>query len=101
MAESVGLEKTRREEPVASSLLGSNHYCNGGKPEPAHGGAITTPAALTRTTPVSSTQYAVVPVEFNVTGVALTEKPVSPDTPQAAGTPAVKDRVPLGVNVNV
>jgi hypothetical protein len=78
-----------------------SYYCNGGKPEPAHGGAITTPAAFTRTTPVSSTQYAVVPVEFNVTGVALTENPVSPDTPQAAGTPAVSDRVPLGVNVNV
>src|SRR5579862_5735925 len=57
------------------------------------------PAAFTRTSPVSSTQYAVVPVEFNVTGVALTEKPVLPDTPQAAGTPAVKESVPLGVNV--
>lgn len=31
--------------------------------------------------------------------VALTEKPVLPDTPQAAGTPAVSERVPLGVNV--
>jgi hypothetical protein len=100
MARSFG-QKSRREEAVASSLLGPNYYCNGGKPEPAHGGAITTPAAFTRTTPVSSTQYAVVPVEFNVTGVALTEKPVSPDTPQAAGTPAVSERVPLGVNVNV
>ena len=84
------VQKNKREEALASSLLVLHHYCNGGKPEPAQGGAITTPAAFTRTTPVSSTQYAVVPVEFNVTGVALTENPVSPKTPHAAGTPAVK-----------
>jgi len=41
-----------------------------------------------------------VPVEFNVTGVALTKNPVSPDTPHADGTPAVRDTVPLGMNVN-
>jgi hypothetical protein len=85
---------------VASSPFSLNYYCNGGKPEPAHGGAITMPAAFTRTTPLSSTQHEVVPVEFNVTGVALTKNPVSPDTPHADGTPAVRDTVPLGVNVN-
>ena len=35
-------------------------------------------AESTRMTPVSSMQYAAVPV-FNVTGPALTEKPVSPE----------------------
>jgi len=74
-------------------------YCNGGKPEAEHGGPIRAPAALTRTTPVSSTQYAVVPVEFRVTGVALTENPVSPEKPQADGTPAVNATVPFGVTM--
>jgi hypothetical protein len=41
-------------------------------------------------------QYAAVPV-FNVIGPVLTENPVSPEAPQAAGTPAVNCNTPLGV----
>ena len=46
-------------------------------------------AESTRMTPVSSMQYAAVPVD-NVTGPALTENPVQPEAGQAAGMPAVK-----------
>jgi hypothetical protein len=47
-------------------------------------------------TPVSSMQYDAVPVD-GVSGPVLTEKPVSPETPQATGTPAVNCLTPLGV----
>ena len=79
-----------------------NIYCNGGKPDVAHGAAGPAPppaaAELTRITPVSSMQYAAVPV-FKVIGPVLTENPVSPEAPQAAGTPAVSCSTPLGVYV--
>jgi hypothetical protein len=45
------------EEEVADFLpCYPERYCNGGKPEVEQGAGITTPAAFTRTTPVSSTQ---------------------------------------------
>src|SRR5580704_3306738 len=77
------------------------HYCSGGLPEPEHGfrSSPTVPAESTRTTPDSSMQYAAVPVESE-TGAAVTEKPVSPEPPQAAGMPAVRAAIPLLANVN-
>jgi len=74
----------------------SRHYCNGGLPEAEHGfiASSTVAAESTRTTPVSSIQYAAVPV-FNVTGPALTENPVKPEVAQPAGTPVVSCTTPL------
>jgi hypothetical protein len=40
-----------------------------------------------------------VPVD-NETGAAVTENPVSPEPPQAAGIPAVRAGTPLFKNVN-
>jgi hypothetical protein len=44
-------------------------------------------------------QYAAVPVD-NEIGAAVTEKPVSPEAPQAAGIPVVSAAIPLLANVN-
>ncbi len=74
-------------------------YCNGGNFEVAQGAGgpagPPTAAESTRMTPVSSMQYDAVPVD-GVTGPALTENPVKPETPQATGTPAVSCSTPLG-----
>ncbi len=90
--------KKRREKAYdfLPSISYPRHYCNGGLPEPAHG-FIASPAVAaesTRRTPVSSMQYAAVPV-VKVTGPALTENPVKPDAPHAAGIPEVNCGVPL------
>ncbi len=78
------------------------HYCNGGNFEVAHGAGgpagPPTAAESTRMTPDSSMQYDAVPVD-GLSGPALIEKPVSPEAPQAAGTPAVRANTPLGVYV--
>ena len=58
------------------------------------------PAELTRTTPVSSTQYAAVPVEAE-TGVALIEKPTSPDGAASRRNACRQRYGAVGVNVKV
>src|SRR5580700_10852225 len=84
-----------------TTIFSSRHYCNGGLPEAEHGFKIspTVPPESKRMTPVSSMQYAAVPVDSE-TGAAVTENPVSPEAPQAAGMPAVRPGIPLLAKVN-
>ena len=82
--------------------LVSKHYWSGGLPDVEQGFRIspTVAAESTRTTPVSSMQYAAVPVD-NEIGAAVTENPVSPEAPQAAGMPVVRAATPLFAKVNL
>src|SRR5580692_10774559 len=96
-------EMKKGRKPSASSLIISPPaYWSGGLPEVEQGfmSSPTVAAESTRTTPVSSMQYAAVPVD-NEIGAAVTENPVSPEAPQAAGIPVVRAAIPLFANVNM